>query len=194
MFEPKTKEPLLSKEIEAIVLRSMGEETSEFSNVVTRSDDVFRYKYAVLKALTTNEDILRTLHHPTLSQEMPLNGDSFRNVCIFDFLKLPDLEQKVKNYVCFDVFTSYGNNRDLNVTLIIRVVSHIDDMVTDHGINRQDLLGLIISNTFDWSHIFGGITMYKDSDSPDSTDKGFVYRDLMYRGTVANNYHSRISH
>lgn len=194
MFTPKKKEPILSEEIEAVIKRSMGEEVSEYPNVQSRSDDIYRYKYRVMQELLKNEDLLRALHVETLSDEVPLNGDKFRGTYIFDYMKLPDLQDHVNNYVCFEVYTRRGNDRDIEVKLNIRTVCHFDDNQTDWNINRQDLLGLIISNSLDWSYIFGGITMYKTSDYADVNNKGFCYRDMVYTGYVANNYHSRVSH
>lgn len=194
MFEKKVREPALSKEIEAIIKRSQGEETSPYPMDHTRSDDIYRYKYRVMRALLSNEDLLRTLHHDPLSMEVPLNGDNFKDVCIFDYLRLPDLQEEVKNYVCFDVYTQHGAGRGIEIILQLRVVSHFEETATDWNINRQDLMDLIISQQFDWSHMFGGITMYKNSDMASMTNKGFCYRDIVYRGEVANNYHGKVSH
>lgn len=193
-IEPKQKEPILSPEIEAIVKRSQGEEISPHPMDHSRSDDIFRYKYRVMQALVRNEDLLRTLHHDPYSMETPLNGDKFRDVVIFDYLRLPDLIEKVQNYVCFDVSTRRGYDREIQIVLTIRVVCHFEEGKTDWNINRQDLLGLIISQQFDWTHIFGGITMYKLSDDAGMTNKGFCFRELVYRGQVANNYHGRVAH
>lgn len=192
-FERKSKEPVLSHEIQAILKRSQGEEISEIPSLFHRSDEIYRYKYRVLRELLGNEDLLRALHHDSLSFEEPLNGDSFKDVCIFDYLRLPDEQEKVKNYICFEVMTQGGGNRDVEIILILRVVVHFDDTVTDWNINRQDLLDLILSDMFDWSYMFGGITMYKTSDLADMTNKGYVFRDITYRGTVANNYYNRVN-
>lgn len=192
MFEPKAKEPVLSSQLQAVIKRSQGVEVSEEPALFNRSDDIYRYKYRVMRALLENEDLLRTLHHDPLSFETPLNGDSFKDICVFDYLRLPDFQEKVRNYVCFEIETQGGGNRAIEIILIIRVVCHFDDTVTDWGINRQDLLSLIISNDLDWSHLFGGITMYKTSDLADMTNKGYIFRDMTYRGQVANNYYNRI--
>lgn len=191
-FERKDKEPKLSEKIQAIIKRSQGEDINLTDPVFNRSDDVYRYKYRILKTLLANEDLLRALHHDSLSFEVPLNGDSFKDVCIFDYLRLPDEQEKVRNYVCFEIQTQGGGNRAVEIILIVRVVCHFDDTVTDWGINRQDLLSLIISDSLDWNYIFGGITMYKTSDLADMTNKGFIFRDLTYRGQVANNYYNRV--
>lgn len=190
-FSKKALEPLLSPEIENILNRSKGEEISKDPNIVTRSDDVFRYKHRIMKCLLGCEDLLRAIHEEGLSDKPYLNGDDFKDVCIFDYLRLPELQSETSNFVCFEINTSSGGDRDLIVTLIVRVVASTMDNKTDRGINRQDLMSMIISEKLDWSYIFGGQTFYKVSDTAGFHDKGFYYRDLIYRGTVANNYHSR---
>lgn len=193
-FESQNIEPILSDEIVNILYRSMGEETSTEPNITTNTDAIFRYKYRIMRELLSNKDLLRTLHHPVYSKEVPLNGDKFKGVCVFDHLVLPEFIQDVSNFVCFDIFNGNGGDRSIQITLHIRVICAFDDIKTDHNINRADLLDLIITNQLDWSHIFGGHSMYKTSDTSTFHEKGFVYRDLVYTGVVANNYHAKVEH
>ena len=190
-FARKTQEPLLSDRIEKILNRSKGEETSPDPNIVTRSDDVFRYKYRIMKSLLSCEDLLRAIHEEGLSDKAHLNGEDFKDVCIFDYLRLPELQSETSNFVCFEINTSSGDDRNLFVTLVVRVVASTMDNVTDWGINRQDLMAMIVSEQLDWKYVFGGQTFYKTSDTAGYHDKGFYFRDLVYQGVVANNYHAR---
>ena len=74
MFEQKEKEPKLSSEMENILNKSIGDKID--SNV----DDIYRYKYKIMKLLTSNQDILHTLHNDNLAgNDDIINGDLYSN-------------------------------------------------------------------------------------------------------------------
>lgn len=186
MFKPKDKEPKLSVAIESILDKSMGEK------IDGNTDEIFRYKYKIMKLLTSNQDLLHTLHNIDLqNDEDVINGDSYRDVCIFDFMKLPDNKQEVKNYICFEVDDN-GNGSFAQKRISFRAVSHEDDHKTDWGISRQDLLALIIKEEFDWSNVFG-MHVEKQSDNGYVTDDGYCYREIVYVATTGNNLYGRIN-
>ena len=99
VFEPKQKEPKLSEDMQGILRRSMGEKDAS-----DKIDEIYRFKYKIMRMLTEDQDLLRTLHNDELAgADEIINGDAYRNICIFDFLKLPDNKSEVKNYICFEV-------------------------------------------------------------------------------------------
>lgn len=191
----KQKEPRLSKAMEDIINRSHGDGGGECY------DDNERYKYRIMKMLTENQDILWTLHNKVLEEnsyttkdedgneiEM-LNGDAYRNVSIFNFLKIPEIQSTVKNFICFEVndVEQPRYNKDLIIkNIIFRTVSHDDDYITDWGIARQDLLALIIQSEFDWTNAFG-LHIEKISDRGRVAENGYYYREFIYETTIPNN-------
>lgn len=183
MFSEKVKEPKLSSELEAVIRRSIDEKNS------ANTDEIFRYKYKIMNLLTSDQDILHTLHCAKFGDDSVLNGDALRDVCIFSFMKLPDNKDEVNNYICFEVnddcYGDYASKR-----IIFRTVSHINDCKTDWGIPRHDLLALIIKNKFDWSNECG-LHLEKESDSGHVTDDGYYYREIVYVSTVPNNLFRR---
>ena len=191
----KQKEPRLSKAMEDIINRSHGDGGGECY------DDNERYKYRIMKMLTENQDILWTLHNKALEEnsyttkdedgneiEM-LNGDAYRNVSIFNFLKIPEIQSTVKNYICFEVndVDQPRYNKDFIIkNIIFRTVSHEDDYITDWGIARQDLLATIIQSEFDWTNAFG-LHLEKVTDRGRVAENGYYYREFIYETTIANN-------
>lgn len=189
MFDKKELEPKLSQELQDIINRSIDSKTNN------NTDDIFRYKYKIMKILTSSQDLLKTLHNDELqgSNEI-INGDLYRNVCIFDFMKLPNNKSQVKNYVCFEV-NDNGAGDLTTKTIVFRTVSHEDDHVTDWNISRQDLLALIIKNEFDWSNVFG-MHVEKQSDNGYVTSDGnesYYYREIVYRTAAPNNIYNKIN-
>lgn len=186
MFESKEKEPKLSKSMQDIIYRSIGEKGN--ANV----DDISRYKYKIMKLLTSNQDILHALHNDDLAGNSEvINGDLYRNICIFDYMKLPDLKSEVKNYICFEVNDNNSYNGLTDKKIIFRTVSHESDCVTDWGISRQDLLAAIIKTEFDWSNAFG-MHFEKVYDSGNIADGGYYYREISYNVQSPNNIRNKI--
>ena len=181
LFTEKDKQPKLSASLQKIIERSHGEQNGN------GMDDIARYKHKVMKELTSNIDILRTLHNNNfesrLNSEHP-NGDMYRNVNIFDYMKLPSLKDEIQNYICFEVSTMASYSNDFTaVNVVFRTVSHVNDMNTDWGIQRHDLLALIIKNQFDWTKVFGK-TLIKVSDVGKIGEDDFYYREIWFKRDV----------
>lgn len=185
-FKPKDKEPRLSQEMQDIINRSHLDGGGECY------DDNERYKYRIMQMITNNQDILWTLHNESLenpNNDGELNGDAYRNVSIFNFLKIPDIQSTVKNYICFEVndIEQPRYNKDFIIkNIIFRTVSHEDDYITDWGIARQDLLALIIQSEFDWTNAFG-LHIEKVSDRGRVAENGYYYREFVYETNIPNN-------
>ena len=189
----KQKEPKLSQEMQDIINRSHRDGDGDCY------DDNERYKYKIMKMLTANNDILWTLHNAELEAKFShvkdengnivLNGDAYRNVSIFNFLKIPDTQSKVRNYICFevdDIEQPRYNDSLLVKNIIFRTVSHDEDYETDWGIARQDLLAMIVQSEFDWTNVFG-LHLEKVMDKGRIAENGYYYREFIYETSVPNN-------
>ena len=182
----KVKEPDLSPEMQEIIERSHRENNSD------AYDDIDSYKFLIMKMLTENQDILKTLHNKELEKNKTnglINGDAYRNVNIFNFLKIPETQSVVKNYICFevdDIEQVRYNEHLITKNITFRTVSHGDDVITDWGIPRHDLLAMIIKSEFDWTNVFG-MHLSKIYDRGRVSEDGYYYRELIYETTVPNN-------
>ena len=184
----KVKNPDLSQEMIDIIERSHRQGDG------LAYDDIDSYKYIIMDILTKNQDILKTLHNKDFEQEDKkinglLNGDLYRDVNIFNFLKIPDTQSVSKNYICFEVDDMEQvryNEALITKNITFRTVAFEDDIKTDWGIARQDLLAMIIKNEFDWSNVFG-MHVSKIYDRGRVSEDGYYYRELIYETTVPNN-------
>ena len=186
---PLVKEPILSEDIVNIIYKSRGKPDE---NTIIKADDVYRFKYHIIQKLTHNNDLLRALHHPSLSFEKPINGDAFIDVAIFDYLKLPENKSEVKNYLCYEVDILNGGTRNYYAHVTFRIVCHDEDLKTDWNINRMDLLSLIIRQDFNWEDIFGE-KMVLMQDMGNMTQQRYYYRDLVFQVQLPNDYHTMTS-
>ena len=182
------KEPNLSPEMISIIEKSHRQGDGE------GYDDIDSYKYLIMDILTKNQDILWTLHNADLEQEDKkinglLNGDLYRDVNIYNYLKIPKTRSEVGNYICFevdDIEQVRYNEALITKQITFRTVAHGDDVKTDWGIARQDLLAMIIKSEFDWSNIFG-MHISKVYDKGRVSEDGYYYREVIYETTTANN-------
>lgn len=184
-FESKEKLPKLSPEMQKIIERSHRDGISD------SYDDTERYKYQIMQMLTNNQDILWTLHNKTFEKNIDtngnLNGDYYRDVNIFSFLKVPGTQDEVKNFICFEVYdVSVPYESLIKKNISFRTITHENDFKTDWGIARQDLLAAIIKNEFDWSNVFG-MHLEKVYDKGRIAENGYYYREFIYETTVPNN-------
>lgn len=180
VFEIKQKEPVLSLEMQDLIDKTHGDGKSE------KYDDIERYKYLIMKILTEDQDIINTLHNKDLEGQ---SGDAYRNVNIYSFLKIPDSQSVVKNFICFeveDIEVPRYSEVLIKKNIVFRTISHEDDYKTDYGINRQDLLAAIIKSKFDWSNIFG-MHIEKVYDRGRVAENGYYYREFIFETTVVNN-------
>lgn len=178
---PKKLEPELSEDMLKVIAKSHGD-----SDAGAYYDDIESYKYKIMQKLTEDDDLIATLHNKDLAGR---SGDMYRSVNIFNFLKTPDTQSTVKNFVCFevnDVEQPRYNDALIKKYIIFRTVSHEDDVKTDYGIARHDLLAAIIKSKFDWTQEFG-IHFEKIQDYGKVTDNGYYYREFIYETTTVNN-------
>lgn len=172
--------------IAQLILDDAESELNEEKVLLTQYDEIEMYKYKIMKMLTSDSDLIKILNNKELQGH---SGDDYRFVNIFNFLKIPDTQSTVKNFVCFevnDVEQSRYNECLIKKYIIFRTISHGDDVQTSYGMARQDLLALIIKNKFDWSKEFG-MHLEKIQDYGKVTENGYYYREFIYETTTVNN-------
>lgn len=179
-FGNKDMCPILSDSMKDIVNRSTGDKLEN-----TMFDNIVYYKKKIMDALNSNDDIKNIL----ISNISVV--DDLRDILIFDYLKLPELQSEVKNYICYDI-SSNSFNEDITYTITLRCVCYKDNIKTDWGISRHDLLSLAVKKILDWSNELG-LTLNKKNDLYGYTDNGFYYRELVYNITSkTNNIHNKL--
>lgn len=159
-------------------------------------DDISHDKYLILHELYKDADLIEVLNNKELESKKAM-PEEYRNINIFSFLKIPDIQSEVKNFICFevdDIQESTVNNAFIKKMVRFRTVSHERDVKTDFGIDRQDLLALIIKDIFNWSNVLG-LQLKKIYDSGKVADNGYYYREINFltdtpnglqRGTTSN--------
>jgi hypothetical protein len=111
---------------------------------------------------------------------------------ILSFLKVNDIQKEVVNFVMFDIGDerpSYTSEMIKNQYLTVMCLVHEDDMDTEYGIDRIDLLAYIVKDLLCWSNK-AGISMKLYSDEFGITDTKYYSRTIRFliRATNTNNF------
>lgn len=111
---------------------------------------------------------------------------------ILSFLKVNDIQKEVLNFVMFDIAVdrpSYTSQMIENQYLTVMLLVHEDDMETEYGIDRIDLLSYIVKDLLCWSNKTG-ISMKLYSNEFGITDTKYYSRTLKFliKGTNTNNF------
>ena len=186
-----TKEELLNK------LRAYAD---------TPDDDNIRIKKQIKDTFLNCPELLYAIHNKELESELfdengNLNIDEDGNLTgevdryfgensnIRPFLFIPETQDEVKNYVCYQ--TSYSDlvryndkEKKLIVTFTI-FVNGKDSMDKSTNIPRHDLIASIIRENFAWIGLeISTTTPFGDKES--TTDNNYLVRTLQYEVTLPN--------
>lgn len=186
-----TKESLLNK------LRAYAE---------TPDDDNIRIKEQIKDTFLNCPELLYAIHNKELETELfdedgnlnidedgNLTGEVDRyfgeNANIRPFLFIPETQDEVKNYVCYQ--TSYGdlvryNDKEKNLIVTFTIfVNGKDSMDKLTGIPRHDLIASIIREKFAWIGLeISTTTPFGDKES--TIDNNYLVRTLQYEITLPN--------
>ena len=172
----------------------------------TPDDDNIRIKEQIKDTFLNCPELLYAIHNKELESELfdedgNLNIDEDGNLTgevdryfgensnIRPFLFIPETQDEVKNYVCYQ--TSYSdlvryNDKEKNMivtfTIFVNGKDSIDKLT---NIPRHDLIASIIREKFAWIGLeISTTTPFGDKES--TTDNNYLVRTLQYEVTLPN--------
>ena len=172
----------------------------------TPDDDNIRIKEQIKDTFLNCPELLYAIHNKELESELfdedgNLNIDEDGNLTgevdryfggnsnIRPFLFIPETQDEVKNYVCYQ--TSYSdlvryNDKEKNLIVTFTIfVNGKDSMDKLTGIPRHDLIASIIREKFAWIGLeISTTTPFGDKES--TTDNNYLVRTLQYEVTLPN--------
>ena len=150
------------------------------------NDDIIEMKRLIKQKLIADTDILEALHNPDIDIDSP---DEFLDNNIYGFIRIPTTQDTVRNFICFTVddIEEHRYNSHMKIQQIQFVcICHLDDIKTEFGIDRHDLLGHIVRDIFNWSNDFG--LQFKLVYNKESTiDSDYYCRTLKFERECTNN-------
>lgn len=152
-------------------------------------DDISKMKRQIKQTLIADTDILEVLHNTDIDIDSP---DEFLDTNIFGFIRIPNTQDTVRNFICFTVddIEEHRFNEVMKIQDIqFVVICHLSDMKTEYGIDRHDLLGYLIRDTINWTNLFG--LQFKLIYNKESTIDGDYYcRTLKFEAIKPNSLNS----
>lgn len=149
------------------------------------NDDIIEMKRLIKQQLIADTDILEALHNPNIDIDSP---DEFLDNNIFGFIRIPTTQDTVRNFICFivDDIEEHRFNEVMKYQQIqFTVICHLDEMKTDYGMDRHDLLGYLIRDTMNWTNMFG--LQFKLIYNKESTiDSDYYCRTLKFEAIKPN--------
>lgn len=122
-------------------------------------------------------------------QEIEEYNEKIQHDQIVPWLKLNGIQKEVLNFVMFDIDdtdVSYTNNVIKNQYLIIMCLVHEDDMETEYGIARTDLLDYIVKDLLCWTNALG-MQLKCVNDFQDIVDSKYYCRTIKFKIQEINN-------
>ena len=148
-------------------------------------DDIIEIKRKIKQMLIADSDILEALNNPEIDIDSP---DEFLDNNIYGFIRVPTTQDTVRNFICFTVddIEDHRYNSHFKVQQIQFVcICHLEDMTTDFGVDRHDLLGYLVRDVFNWSNEFG--KQFKLVYNKESTiDSDYYCRTLKFERDTTN--------
>ena len=166
-------------------------------NIQTVSDDIVEMKRLIKQTLLSNPDILEALNNPYIEIDLEdydnpdidwIGPDEFLDNNIYAFVRVPKIQDTVHNYICFTVDDIEENRwNEVMKTQYINVycICHLDDMKTEYGIDRHDLLGYLVRDTFNWTNVFG-LQFKLIANKEKTMDSDYYCRVLTFEATKPN--------
>lgn len=155
-------------------------------NIQKVSDDVIEMKRLIKQKLIADQDVLEALNNPELDMDSP---DDFLDKNIFGFIRIPQTQDTVRNFICFtvsDVENRYQSNEVMKTQYIqFNAICHLEDMKTEYGMDRHDLIGFLIRDIFNWTNDFG-LQFKLISNEESAVDSDYYCRILKFKAEKLN--------
>lgn len=174
------------------------------SYAIVPDEETIQYKEKIKNALFYCPELLYAINNAELESEL-FNEDGTLNVDengeplgewdryfgdnsnIRPFLFIPETQDEVRNFVCYQIeFEKLPNKRQKYTTITFTILVNGDDSIDKStGIPRHDLIASIIRERFNWSNIFGMQTSLI-SNQESVTDNDYLVRTLIFQLVDAN--------
>lgn len=166
-----------------------------------KNNDIIFKKNIVKKMFEEDPDLLDVLGKP---EKRPLNkyidknnptddelkvrqeildyNEKINHEQIVPFIKLNGVQTEVLNFIMFDVEdhdVDYYNQAIKNQHLVVYIVVHENDMYTEYGVTRIDLLDYIVRDLLCWTNAMGK-QLKLIEDVPMIMDTNYYFRRLRF--------------
>lgn len=146
-------------------------------------DDIGLTKRIIERVLYNDSDIVELINNDQID---PASPEDLMYVNIFPFIRIPGTQDTAGNYICYEVddMSELARNDRMKQQYIQFVVFvHKDLIKTQYGVPRHDMLGYVIRDLFNRSHLFGH-ELKLISNRGGVTDTDYYTRTLKFQLTT----------
>lgn len=146
-------------------------------------DDISLSKRIIETVLCNDPDIIEIIDNPELDPNIP---DEYLYNNIYPFVRIPGTQDVSKTFICYsidDMSANEYNDRMKQQYIQFVVFVHKDLIKTKYGVARHDLLGYLIRDLFNRSHLFGH-ELKLVTDREGTTDTDYTTRTLKFQLTT----------
>lgn len=164
-------------------------------------DDTIRVKNKIKEKLINSPKLLWALNNEELEGQLfdddgNLDPDGEWDAyfgtssCIRPFLSIPQTQDTVSNYICYQVSTDenmrYNPQMKYFVITFTIFVHEKNSEVEEVGVPRHDLLGAIIRELMAWSSVMAAraVPVYEGEAT---TDNNYITKVIKYQASIPNN-------
>lgn len=118
-------------------------------------DDISLAKRVIETVLCGDADIVEIIDNPKIDPTAP---EDLLYENLYPFIRIPGTQDTSRNYICYsidDMPDEIRNDRMKQQFIQFVVFVHKDLVKTKYGVARHDLLGYLIRDLFNRSHLFG---------------------------------------
>ncbi len=171
------------------------------------NQDIVRKKKKVMEALLQDPDVKEILgtknpkpnnkyadpNNPTTEElkrrrEIEEWNHSIKHEQIVPQMKINGIQKEVLNFIMFDIYDDdmyYYNEALKDQVLTFMILVHEDDMDTEYGITRVDLLSYLVKDIFNRSNVLGN-KMIVCGDNYSIIDDVYYCRSVQFKMRVPN--------
>lgn len=182
-----------------------------------KNNDIIYKKHLLMEMFEKDPDIIEVLRvlqpkplnefldpfNPTdeelrIRQEIIEYNEKINHDQIVGHLKLNGLQKEVLNFLMFDIRDEedrYGSTITKKQYIEVMCVVHEDDMMTEYGIERTDLLSFLVRDLLCWSNSLG-FHIELEEDRPYILDNDYYSRRMRFvikAPNVVNSHMGRIN-
>lgn len=146
------------------------------------SDDIIEMKRLIKQKLIADDDILEVLNNPNIDKD---SQDEFLDNNIYGFIRIPNTQDTVRNFICFtvdDIEDNYWNEVMKTQYIQVYCICHLSDIKTEYGIDRHDLLSYLVRDIFNWTNDFG-LQFKLISNKEKTMDSDYYCRVLIFEAS-----------
>lgn len=121
-------------------------------------------------------------------EEILAYNDKVQHEQVLDYLKVNNIQDEVLNFIMFDIQDERPNpdNQAFKIqNIVVMILINENDMETEYGIARADLLDYIVRDILQWSNVLGA-KLVPALDSPQVVDRNYYCRELRFRVDQVN--------